>query len=381
MADAAPSWLNEMRAITGLSEKPGTADEPKIVAMAGYIGKTFPDMAPYCAGYKHDSIPWCGLAEAYCMARVGIRPPFGSTDTDRFLWARAWADDPEFPKLSKPKLGCVVVMTRSGGGHVTTYEADAGTSIRCRGGNQSDAVTVATYPKSSVIAYVWPKGAPTPEPPDPEPEPTELPTLRKGATGPSVAYMQSLIPKWIDGDFGSTTESLLKEFQRSKHLIVDGICGPDTWAALGATEVAPPIKPPSEAGWIHDVTATVFGGVADNERSAYPPYALLNDSDLYLSLPDRFEGIRPKVEVRAPSGRTAIADILDVGPWLTDDAYWMFNRRPTAEVCYATKAPLPSGPNKGRVPSNPAGIDLSPGLIKQLGITSHDKVSWRLVTQ
>jgi hypothetical protein len=225
-----------------------------------------------------------------------------------------------------------------------------------------------------------PSAVPPPEPPDPEPQPTELPTLRKGATGPSVAYMQSLIPKWIDGDFGSTTESLLKEFQRSKHMIVDGVCGPDTWAALGATEVAPPIKPPSEAGWIHGVTATVFGGAADNERSAYAPYGFLNDTDLYLSLPDRFEGARPRVGVKGPNGISAVADIMDVGPWLTDDPYWMFNRRPTAEICYLNKTPLPSGPNKGKIPSNPAGIDLSPALAKAVGISGKGKVSWRLVT-
>ena len=248
MADTAPAWLNEMRVITGLSEKPGEADEPKILAMASYVGKIFPDMATYCAQYVHNSIPWCGLCKSWCMARVGIRPPFGKTDTDRFLWARAWADDPNYLKLSAPKLGCIVVLTRSGGGHVTTYESDAGSSIRCRGGNQSDAVTVASYPKASVIAYVWPREGVSPVPsPEPEPTPEALPVLRKGDTGPSVSYMQSLIPKWIDGDFGSTTEALLKEFQRSKKLIVDGVCGSDTWTALGATAVDP-AEPPSEVG-------------------------------------------------------------------------------------------------------------------------------------
>jgi uncharacterized protein (TIGR02594 family) len=375
MADSAPRWLLEMRAISGLSEKPGTADEPKILAMADYIAKQYPEMANYCAQYVHDSIPWCGLCEAYTMARSGIRPPFGKTDTDKFLWARAWADDPDYPKLPKPKLGCVVVLTRSGGGHVTTYESDAGSSIKCRGGNQSDAVTLASYPKSSVVAYVWPKAsvAPSPEP-EPEPTPEALPTLRKGSIGPSVSYMQSLIPKWIDGDFGSTTESLLKEFQRSKNLIADGICGPDTWKALGATE---PIKPPVEIGWIHEITATVFGGAADNEHSAYAPYDLLNDTDLYLSLPDRFEGTRPKVEVKGPNGVVVASEIMDVGPWMTDDPYWASNSRPTAEKCYAAKTPLPSGPNKGKVPSNPAGIDLSPALAKRVGISGKGKVSWR----
>ena len=239
MTDAAPDWLIEMRAINGLSEIKGSGDSEKILAMADYIGKKFPDMAAYSAGYKHDAIPWCGLAEAYCMARAGIRPPFGKTDTDRFLWARAWASDDNYIKLTKPKLGAIVVLTRSGGGHVTTYESDAGSSIRCRGGNQSDAVNVSSYPKSNVLAYVWPKEGG--EPPEPiEPEPDQLPVLRKGDSGPSVAYMQSLIPRWIDGDFGSTTESLLKEFQRSKGLDVNGICGEQTWAALTGEAPAPP---------------------------------------------------------------------------------------------------------------------------------------------
>jgi uncharacterized protein (TIGR02594 family) len=382
MADAAPVWLLEMRAISGLSEKPGEADEPKILAMANFIGQTFPDMASYCAGYKHDATPWCGLAEAYCMAKAGIRPPFRpGFDTDCFLWARSWADDPNYPKLSVPKLGCVVVMVREGGGHVTTYESDAGSSVNCRGGNQSDAVNVKSFPKANVIAYVWPKEGGTPPPPDSEePVPDKLPMLRKGDTGPSVAYMQSLIPKWIDGEFGPTTEALLEEFQRSKGLEVDGVCGQATWSALGAKEALPPVKPPSEVGWIHAVTATVFGGAADNEHSAYAPYDLLNDTDLYLSLPNRFAGTRPLVEVKGPNGTSMTAEIRDVGPWMTNDSYWTFNKRPTAELCYGDKTPLPSGPHKGKVPSNPAGIDLSPALAKLIGISGKGKVSWRLVS-
>jgi uncharacterized protein (TIGR02594 family) len=378
MSDAAPRWLLEMRTLTGLSEKPGTADEPKIMAMRDYIARAFPDMAAYCAGYVHDSIPWCGLCEAYTVARCNIRPPFkAGSDTDCFLWARAWADDPNFTKLPVPKLGCIVVLTRSGGGHVTTYEADAGSSVRCRGGNQSDAVTLASFPKSNVIAYVWPKdGSPPPlEPPDPGPE--QLPVLRKGSKGPSVAYMQSLIPKWIDGDFGSTTEALLKEFQRSKGLDVDGICGEETWEALGA--IAPQPAPEPEGGWITDITATVFGGGEDLENSAYPPYDPIDDDEFCVALPYRFKGTRPTIEVGNEAGEIASAAIRDIGPWMIDDPYWQTGTRPIAETCYRNKTPLPSGPNKGKVPTNDAGIDLSPALAELLGIPGKGRVFWRLV--
>jgi uncharacterized protein (TIGR02594 family) len=381
MADV-PGWLAEMRLITGLSEKPGTPDEPKIMAMASFIGDEFPDMASYCAQYVHDSIPWCGLAEAYCMARVGIRPPFGKTDTDKFLWARAWADDPDYTKLPIPKLGCVVVLTRSGGGHVTTYESDAGSNIKCRGGNQSDAVTVASYPKSSVIAYVWPKYSAYPPSPEPEPEPIPeaLPLLRKGDKGPSVAYMQSLIPKWIDGDFGTTTESLLKEFQRSKNLIVDGICGPDTWTALGAVPPPESTPAPEPAGeWQTSVMATMFGGSSEHEPSAYPPYDAISPQELSVALPYRFKGTRPMVEVRTVSGVSMVAEIRDIGPWMIDDNYWEKKTRPIAETCFKNKMPLPSGPQKGKVPTNPAGIDLSEYLAKTLNLGGKGVVDWRLV--
>ena len=47
-----------------------------------------------------------------------------------------------------------------------------------------------------------------------------------------MVKLQELLPKWIDGDFGTTTDSLVKEFQRSQGLAIDGVVGEATWAAL-----------------------------------------------------------------------------------------------------------------------------------------------------
>src|SRR5262245_47738777 len=132
-----------MRTITGTTEEPGSGDNPKILAMADYIAKKFPDMADYCDQYQHDDTPWCGLTEAFCMAFAALRRPYDPEDAPgRFLWALAWSEDANLIHLARPRLGCIVVMERAGGGHVTTYEGDAGSSISCRGGNQSDAVNV-----------------------------------------------------------------------------------------------------------------------------------------------------------------------------------------------------------------------------------------------
>jgi hypothetical protein len=85
---------------------------------------------------------------------------------------------------------------------------------------------------------------PQPEPgPDPEPAPTPAKhsTLRKGDKGPEVRLMQTellacgeQLPKYgADGSFGNETLAAVRSFQK-KHppLVVDGICGPLTWAEL-----------------------------------------------------------------------------------------------------------------------------------------------------
>ncbi|MBM3562447.1 MAG: peptidoglycan-binding protein [Alphaproteobacteria bacterium] len=68
--------------------------------------------------------------------------------------------------------------------------------------------------------------------------------LKKGAHGPAVKLLQELLklagsdPGPIDSDFGSKTEAAVKAFQQghkdfeNKPLLVDGVVGIRTWAAL-----------------------------------------------------------------------------------------------------------------------------------------------------
>jgi uncharacterized protein (TIGR02594 family) len=376
MVDVAPPWLNVMRSLNGTKEVAGPGANPVILGMTEEIARRFPDMKSYCdqRAWDSDETPWCGVGAGYCMAMSGIRPPFkAGSDTDCFGWAKSWADDPGYTVLKTPRLGCVVVLTRSGGGHVSLYESTSGSNYMLRGGNQSNAVTLAAFPKSSVVALTWPSAEPIPGPTPIDPPTDALPVLRKGDSGSYVLKMQELIPKWLDGDFGTTTESLLKEFQRSAGLEVDGVCGERTWAAL--LNEKPPL-PDDEKGWIHGITATWFGGSSETENSAYAPYDKITATEISVALPYRFPGILPMVEVMNDDGQVEIAKIRDVGPWMIDDPYWDHGTRPIAEKCYASRTPLPSGPQKGRVPSNPAGIDLSSALAKKLGVDG-DKVSWR----
>jgi uncharacterized protein (TIGR02594 family) len=240
-----PKWLAAMRAITGMTEVPGSASNPNILRMRDYIAQKFPEQANYAALYTGDDIAWCGLAVDFCMATADISGPFGPTDTDRWMWALAWSDDPNYQRLSRPQLGCVLVKEREGGGHVCLYEATEGDTYLCRGGNQSDAVTLANYPIADFVGAFWPLAGG--EPPTPEEIPIEdRRTLVEGDSGPDVYDMQSMIPNFtgvVDGDFGPlTTENVLR-YQSTRGLEVDGVVGQQTWEAL--YDNAPPLPPVS----------------------------------------------------------------------------------------------------------------------------------------
>jgi N-acetylmuramoyl-L-alanine amidase len=120
-----------------------------------------------------------------------------------------------------------------------------------------------------------------------------------------------------------------------------------------------------------DIIASVFGGEDDYNVSAYDETKVLNDTDFYVALPDRFEGTRPKVLVfNRDTGITEIASLEDVGPWNIDDPYWLSGERPQAE----------SGTDMTGRTTNGAGIDLSPALAKMLGIDGMGRVDWSFIS-
>lgn len=151
-------------------------------------------------------------------------------------------------------------------------------------------------------------------------------------------------------------------------------------------ETVPPVDNIAENH--RDIFATTFGGAADNEYSAYPPYddqgrgPYLDDETLYVSLPYSFPpDAVPYVTVyNKETGKSACGKVMDKGPWTTDDdAFINGNSRPIAEQCYDDHEPLPSGPNKGQIPANPAGIDLSPKMFEVLGMTDNGLVDFEIM--
>jgi hypothetical protein len=137
-----------------------------------------------------------------------------------------------------------------------------------------------------------------------------------------------------------------------------------TWEELDRLEQLP------EAAWHEDIVATVFGGKADPNQSAYEN-RMISDTEFGVALPHRFGPDRPQVVVaNRLTGKQVTCEIVDVGPWNTDDPYWTKDRRPQAE----------SGTdNRGRK-TNKAGIDLTPAAAKEIGLTGLGKVHWAFAT-
>ena len=56
--------------------------------------------------------------------------------------------------------------------------------------------------------------------------------LKNGSTGENVKHLQSFLKLKVDGDFGNNTEKAVKEWQKKKGLLDDGIVGSKTWEAM-----------------------------------------------------------------------------------------------------------------------------------------------------
>jgi uncharacterized protein (TIGR02594 family) len=141
----AQRWVEEARRHIGLTEIKGPKHNPEIVAMWKAIKR---------GGIKDDETPWCAAFVGACLERVGVQ-------STRFEGARSYVSWGE--KLDKPVVGCVVVFSRDGGGHVGfVVGQDQSGNLLVLGGNQEDAVNVKSFKRHRVTAYRWPTGEPMP---------------------------------------------------------------------------------------------------------------------------------------------------------------------------------------------------------------------------
>lgn len=229
---------------------------------------------------------------------------------------------------------------------------------------------------------------PAPQPPTPEPEPPP-------AEAEAVVDMELVVDGNaifnINGQHFPLVEDAMSSSPPATVTMTIGVTGNAVVTINGqdfqieaTPPVEPPLPPPLEEVWQTDIETTVFGGASDPNNSAYPPYAYINDIVLACALPWKWPSNkpRPQVEVRnRANGKTTIVEIIDLGPWMVDDDYWFKEVRPIAEMCFKDRRPLPTGPNKGKIPSNSAGLDLTPAAAKAIGLSGKGKCDWRFVEE
>ena len=115
--------------------------------------------------WKDDETAWCGTFIAGVLDETNTR--FKRTGTMLLRWPAAWYRalayaDPMYGTHLKPEQyrpGAICAKTRKGGGHVFFYLGESATHIYGIGGNTSDCVKCAWYPKSEISAVVWPQGS------------------------------------------------------------------------------------------------------------------------------------------------------------------------------------------------------------------------------
>lgn len=147
-ANGLPQWLAIARSYIGTHEGVGKMDNPAVVAM--YAAAGHPEV-------RHDEVPWCAAFVGACLVRSGL-PSSGT------LWALDYAKYGQ--KLDAPLVGAIACKRRvGGGGHVFFVAGFDDKYVIGLGGNQNDAVGLARFARSQIVAFRWPPGAPIPETP------------------------------------------------------------------------------------------------------------------------------------------------------------------------------------------------------------------------
>lgn len=131
-----PSWMTHAWARFGVREAPGGANNPVIVDFYRDAGH---------ANITRDAVPWCAAFVGACLERAGI----AGTDS---LLARSYLGWGVAAEAAG--WGTVAVLSRGSdpaAGHVGFVVGETARDLYLLGGNQSDAVNVARFPKSRLL--------------------------------------------------------------------------------------------------------------------------------------------------------------------------------------------------------------------------------------
>ncbi|MCH9806774.1 MAG: TIGR02594 family protein [Alphaproteobacteria bacterium] len=145
MVSEQPPWLAQAWRELGQSEVAGSRHNPRITAYFKELGHE---------KHARDEVAWCAAFVGACLERSGHK-------STRSLMARSYAT--HGTALDNERLGCLAVLKRGNNpafGHVGFVVGWSKERLWLLGGNQGDAVSVTSYPRSRLVALRWPEAEP-----------------------------------------------------------------------------------------------------------------------------------------------------------------------------------------------------------------------------
>lgn len=234
MSTNEPAWLAAARPLVGLKEIVGSRHEPKVVQFFADAGHSW---------VKDDETAWCAAFANAMLKRAGVEGTNSLAARSFLQWGQ---------KLTTPRVGCIVVFKRgtsSWQGHVGFYVGETKTHIRVLGGNQGNAVSIASYNKKSLLGYRWPAAVPAERPAEAPP----AVNVMDGKRRVEVEVVQRRLRQLgyhevgeLDGRWGGRTAAGVAAFKNDRHLAGPAEINAELLTALDAAEAS---------GWSRPIAA------------------------------------------------------------------------------------------------------------------------------
>lgn len=143
------SWMKIAKGYLGTREIPGAQDNPAIVELFKLAGHEW---------VKDDETAWCAAFVGGVMVKSGLKGSGSLAARSYEGWGQA---------LQSPVYGCIGVKSRAGGaawqGHVGFVVGATADNIIMLGGNQGNAVSIASFARRSFTAFRYPASVDLPK--------------------------------------------------------------------------------------------------------------------------------------------------------------------------------------------------------------------------
>ena len=221
----------------------------KIISLA--IEQLGNDYTTYCKdmGYNY-RIEWCACFISWLAEKLGITDIIPvdmscNSQISKFKSMGVWHNDRNFQSGDIIYYDWDRLGDSRPADHVGIVEKVSGNTLTVIEGNNgnypNDRVRRREISSASslIFGYARPK-YPVKSSANSSDVNISLPTVRKGDSGNAVKILQLALVAYeynigkygADGDFGSDTESAVRQFQKNSEIEVDGIVGRDTWSKL-----------------------------------------------------------------------------------------------------------------------------------------------------